>query len=422
MAWAASGAMELTGWSDGPPLGGPAALVDLVERASGVVGRRSEGRAAVDGLALLGERAALGNLTRRGRVSCGGSTRLVRTADSWLAVSLARPDDVSALEAWLGADVPPEDPWPAVERIAGESDAAALDERAALLGLPIAALSSVGPPASAPFGLPIGAACLHEAAGPARPLEGARVLDLSSLWAGPLCGQLLAAAGAEVVKVESLARPDGARRGPAAFFDLMNGLKLSVALDLTTPEGQCDLRRLVDAADVVIESARPRGLEQMGIVAAEVLGRPAGPRAGSKVWASITSHGRGPGRAERVGFGDVAAVAGGLVAGDPAGGPVAGGPVAGDGVAGDGDAPCFLADAVTDPLAGLVAAAAVLEALAAGGRWLLDVALAPLAAAVAGPALEVAGVPAQPPRARRVVRPARPLGSDTATVLGGLPA
>ena len=64
------------------------------------------------------------------------------------------------------------------------------------------------------------------------------------------------------------------------------------------------------------------------------------------------------------------------------------------------DGPCFLADAVTDPLAGLVAAAAVLEALAAGGRWLLDVALAPLAAAVAGPALDVAGVAAQPPRAR----------------------
>ena len=313
MAWAASGAMELTGWSDGPALGGPPALVDLVERAAGVVDRRSEGRAAVDGLALLGERAALGNLTRQGRVSCGGSTRLVRTADSWLAVSLARPDDVSALEAWLCADVPPEDPWPAVARIARESDAAALDERAALLGLPIAALSSVGPPASAPFGLPIGAACLHEAAGPARPIEGVRVLDLSSLWAGPLCGQLLATAGATVVKVESLARPDGARRGPPAFFDLMNGLKLSVALDLATPDGRCDLRRLINAADVVIESARPRGLEQMGIMASEVLGRPAGPRAGSKVWASITSHGRGPGRAERVGFGDVAAVAGGLV-------------------------------------------------------------------------------------------------------------
>ena len=66
---------------------------------------------------------------------------------------------------------------------------------------------------------------------------------------------------------------------------------------------------------MVIESARPRALEQMGIVAAEELRRPAGPQ----VWVSITSHGRGPGQAERVAFGDVAAVAGGLVARDDQG-------------------------------------------------------------------------------------------------------
>ena len=228
-------------------------------------------------------------------------------------------------------------------------------------------------------------------------IEGALVVDLSALWAGPLCGQLLATAGADVVKVESLARPDGARHGPAAFFDLMNGPKRSVALDLATPAGLRDLRRLIQAADVVIESARPRALEQMGIVAAEELRRPAGPQ----LWTSITSHGRGPGQAERVAFGDVAAAAGGLVARDHQG-------------------PCFLADAVADPLCGLVAAAAVLEALAAGGRWLLSVALAPLAAAVAGPGLVVEGASARPPRARPAVCPAPPLGSDTAAVLGGL--
>jgi hypothetical protein len=395
VAWAASGAMDLTGRPDGPGLGGPPALVDLVEQAADVLDRRSDGRAAVDGLALLGERAALSNLTRHGTTSCGGSTRLVRTADGWLAVSLARPEDIAALGAWLCADVAPDDPWPAVERVVAELDAAALDERAALLGLPIAALSSVGPPAMPAFGFPIGAACLDGAGGPPRPIEGALVVDLSALWAGPLCGQLLATAGADVVKVESLARPDGARHGPAAFFDLMNGPKRSVALDLATSGGRRDLQRLIQAADVVIESARPRALEQMGIVAAEELRRPAGPQ----VWASITSHGRGPGQAERVGFGDVAAVAGGLVARDDQG-------------------PCFLADAVADPLCGLVAAAAVLEALAAGGRWLLSAALAPLAAAVAGPVLVVDGASACPPRARPAERPARPLGSDTAEVLG----
>jgi hypothetical protein len=389
--------MDLTGRPDGPGLGGPPALVDLVEQAADVLDRRSDGRAAVDGLALLGERAALSNLTRHGTISCGGSTRLVRTADGWLAVSLARPEDIAALGAWLCADVPPDDPWPAVERMVAELDAAALDERAALLGLPIAALSSVGPPTAPAFGFPIDAACLAGAGGSPRPIEGALVVDLSSLWAGPLCGQLLATAGADVVKVESLARPDGARHGPAAFFDLMNGPKRSVALDLATSGGRRDLRRLIQAADVVIESARPRALEQMGIVAAEELRRLAGPQ----VWTSITSHGRGPGQAERVAFGDVAAVAGGLVARDDQG-------------------PCFLADAVADPLCGLVAAAAVLEALAAGGRWLLSIALAPLAAAVAGPGLVVDGAAARPPRARPAVCPARPLGCDTAAVLGGL--
>ena len=119
------------------------------------------------------------------------------------------------------------------------------------------------------------------------------------------------------------------------------------------------------------------------------------------MWASITSHGREPGHRLRVGFGDVAAAAGGLVAGDARG-------------------PCFLADAVADPLSGLVAAAAVLEALGAGGRWLIDAAMAPMAAAVAGPLVDVTGLAASPPRAREAVRPAPALGADTAAVLGDL--
>ena len=223
------------------------------------------------------------------------------------------------------------------------------------------------------------------------------MVDLSSLWAGPLCGQLLAAAGADVIKVESTARPDGARRGPASFFDLLNGEKRSVALDVSVPAGRHVLRRLIETADVVIESARPRALEQMGIAAYDLLGQSGGPRA----WVSITSHGRDPGSAQRVGFGDCAAVAGGLVAGDGLG-------------------PCFLADAVADPLAGLVAAAAVLEALSAGGRWLLDAAMAPMAASAAGPLLDVPADLVQPPRAREIVCRAPMLGADTASVLEGV--
>jgi CoA-transferase family III len=395
--WAASGAMALTGRADGPALGAPAALVDLVDRAAGILERRSLGRATVDGLALLGERAALSQLTRQGEVSCGGSTRLIRAADGWLAVSLARPEDVAALPAFLAQEIPPGDPWAALTASARTLPAAVLDERAALLGLPFAALGSVAPVEGAAFGLPLRADRLLDPGPPATVVAGATVLDLSSLWAGPLCGQLLAAAGADVIKVESTARPDGARRGPAIFFDLLNGTKRSVALDLEAAAGRRQLQRLLVASDVVIESARPRALEQMGIAATELLRLPEGPR----VWVSITSHGRASGSRQRVGFGDVAAVAGGLVARDA-------------------DGPCFVADAVADPVTGLVAAAAVLEALDAGGHWLIDAAMAPMAAAVAGPPCAGSAQRARPPRARSVDRAAPALGADTAAILGAL--
>ena len=95
-------------------------------------------------------------------------------------------------------------------------------------------------------------------------LSGLRVVDLTALWAGPLCGDLLARGGAQVVKVESLGRPDGARRGPAAFFDQLNAHKRSVALDFTTTGGRARLAGLLVAADVVLESSRPRALDQLG--------------------------------------------------------------------------------------------------------------------------------------------------------------
>jgi crotonobetainyl-CoA:carnitine CoA-transferase CaiB-like acyl-CoA transferase len=228
----------------------------------------------------------------------------------------------------------------------------------------------------------------------AAPLQELVVVDLSSLWAGPLCASLLGLAGARVVKVESLTRPDGARRSEDGFFDLLNGAKESVALDLATDAGRGALATLIHAADVVVESSRPRGLEQLGIVASDVLAGSAGPRA----WVSITGHGR---RSSRVAFGDDAAVAGGLVVED-------------------GRGPTFCADAVADPVTGLVAAAAALEALAEGGRWLLDVAMAGVAASLAGPTLGTDGVMAAPPRARQPVGAARPLGADTTAVLRSL--
>jgi CoA-transferase family III len=413
--WAASGAMAITGRSDGPPLGPPDRLVDGLGRSASTVRDRSASLGVavdLDAVAMLGERAAIAGLTRHGRTSCGGATRLVRAADGWLAVALPRPEDRELLPAWLGMDAggagDAEAPWAAVTAaLAGRRAREAVD-RAALLGLPVSQLPDepvaavTAAPPLAP--LPVRATAIPAPAPEPGPLTAMTVVDLSSLWAGPLCGSILGLAGARVVKVESAGRPDGGRAGPRRFFDLLNRGKQGVALDLAGDDGWRVLRRLLAAADVVIEGSRPRVLEQHGIVAADLVAN-AGPR----VWVSVTGHGRtGEGR-DRAAFGDDAAVAGGLVVADASG-------------------PCFCADAAADPAAGLAAAAACLDALAVGGRWILDVALAGVAASLAGPTLVAGGRgPADgaapdvaSPRARPAVSRGPELGEHTAEVLGGL--
>src|SRR4051794_1917080 len=102
--WALSGAMAVTGTSDGPAELPPVSLVPAVlamgeelARATDVLGTAVE----VDALALLGERAALAGFVRHGRHSCGGATELWRAANGWVAVALPRQDDVDLLPAWL---------------------------------------------------------------------------------------------------------------------------------------------------------------------------------------------------------------------------------------------------------------------------------------------------------------------------------
>src|SRR4029077_4133300 len=92
LAWARSGCMALTGRPDEAPLGPPAPLVGRLDSLCASLERRAG--IAVDGLALLAERAAVAEFTRGGQRSCGGATRLLRAADGWIAVTLARPADV----------------------------------------------------------------------------------------------------------------------------------------------------------------------------------------------------------------------------------------------------------------------------------------------------------------------------------------
>jgi crotonobetainyl-CoA:carnitine CoA-transferase CaiB-like acyl-CoA transferase len=235
-----------------------------------------------------------------------------------------------------------------------------------------------------------------------RSLHDLTVVDLSALWAGPLCANVLGLAGARVIKVDSTSRPDGARRGPNHFFDLLHAGHRSVALDFTTDLGRQWLRRLLASADVVIESSRPRALHALGASFEHMHADGWGG-----VWLSITAHGRDDANAMRVGFGDDAAVAGGLLARHD-GGPV------------------FCADAVADPLTGLLGAATVLTALQNGTSGLHAISLARTAAHVAAgihrhAAIDTA-VPVNiaRPRARAAAGRAAALGADTDDVLAGL--
>ena len=390
-AWAASGAMYLTGRPDGPPLGPPPGFVGRLRALA-------TGLTDVDVLTLLGERAAIAGFKRSGDVSCGGAARLLRTADGWVAVNLPRRDDVDLLPAWLiGVEFGSDAPWEKMAAAVAKEPAELLTKRAQFLGLPVATLPRGLIAASPGFGGDDTRGDGH--GGLDRPF----VVDLSSLWAGPLCTSLLQQTGARVVKVESVRRPDGARRGPAAFFDLLHAGQEAVAIDFRDADGRVALRQLIEAADVVVEASRPRALEQLGIDAKAVLGRAAETGQGPRVWVSITGYGRtAPGR-DRVAFGDDAAVAGGLVAWDERG-------------------PCFLADAIADPCAGIAAAAGVLRALR-GGPSLLDVSMRDVAAHLAGPDATCparpmpTGTVAERPRARPVTGRGPALGEHTEAVL-----
>ncbi|MFL5299302.1 MAG: CoA transferase, partial [Anaeromyxobacteraceae bacterium] len=104
------------------------------------------------------------------------------------------------------------------------------------------------------------------------PLAGARVVELSHIMAGPVCGLMLADLGADVLKIERLPSGDDARRmvpptvgGESAAFMMMNRNKRGVALDLRRPEGVAAVRRLAAGADVLIENFRRGAMERMGL-------------------------------------------------------------------------------------------------------------------------------------------------------------
>ncbi|MFD0364664.1 CoA transferase [Nocardia sp. GCM10030253] len=362
MSWASSGGMALTGHRGGVPVMSPAPAYELLGTVADalalVTGQVGE-RVVIDAAATVFGRAGWSGRGRDGRRSVGGASRMLRTADGWCVVTLARPDDFDAVPAILGSATGA-GAWTALADAARQWSAGALAERAQLLGVPAAVVparpsSGLGLPFGARSALPWRASRIASS-DPTVNLRDCLVVDLSALWAGPLCARLLGLAGARVVKVESAHRPDGGRAvGPELFGWLHEGKEFRT-VDFHAAAGRRELADLIAAADVVIEASRPRALRQLGLAPEEVAHRP------GRVWLSLTGYGRAD--PLRVAFGDDAAAAGGLVGWDV-------------------DGPVFCGDAIADPLSGICAALAVATAVQAGGGVLIDLSMRATAAAFA---------------------------------------
>lgn len=160
-------------------------------------------------------------------------------------------------------------------------------------------------------------------------LKGVKVLDLSRILAGPTATQLLGDLGADVIKVEnpSTGGDDTRQWGKSVaedadltpYFMAANRNKRSLALDISTPEGQDIIRRLAAQADVLVENFKPGGLAKYGLDYASL--RESCPRL---VYASISGYGQtGPNR-EKPGYDLMAQGYGGIMSltGDPEGAPV----------------------------------------------------------------------------------------------------
>ena len=210
------------------------------------------------------------------------------------------------------------------------------------------------------------------------PLSDLRVIDASTVLAGPLIGQIMADFGADVVKVEHPQKPDSLRghgaqkNGQGLWWKMVGRNKRCVGLDLSRPDGAEIFLRLVDGADVVIENFRPGTLERWGL-GWEVLSE----RRPGLVLCRVTGFGQAGPYARRPAFGTlIEAMSGFAHMTGPADGP-----------------PTLPPFGLADSVAGISGVAAVMMALhhrrATGEGQVVDLAiLEPLATALGPHILE----------------------------------
>lgn len=278
------------------------------------------------------------------RTSANGSCRLLRTADArWIALNLPRTEDRAAAPALVMREQEG-DLWTFLERECARWTACELLAQAQVLGMALTELGETRPQT---------APCITQSTTRAKRSARLSVIDLSSLWAGPLCGSVFAAMGADVCKIESVERPDTTAISAPALDRRLNGAKMKQRLSFRAPDGLAALHEAIASCDVLITNARARALDGLGLSRDAVFRLNPG-----LTWIAITAHGWD---SDRIGFGDDAAIAGGCV----------------DWLDGE---PRFVGDALADPLTGLAAAATALELIASGRSGFIDAALARVAA------------------------------------------
>jgi crotonobetainyl-CoA:carnitine CoA-transferase CaiB-like acyl-CoA transferase len=210
----------------------------------------------------------------------------------------------------------------------------------------------------------------------ALPLSGLRVFDLTRILAGPSCTQILGDLGADVIKIERAGAGDDTRKwGPpylkdaegkdtseSAYYLAINRNKRSVSLDLSKPDGQALAKKLIAKCDVLIENFKVGDLAKYGLGYEQLKSQ--FPRL---VYCSITGFGQTGPYAPRAGYDMLAQGMGGImsITGQPEGRP--------------GSEPMKVGIGITDLMAGLYTAVAMLSALrhrdATGRGQQIDVAL-----------------------------------------------
>jgi crotonobetainyl-CoA:carnitine CoA-transferase CaiB-like acyl-CoA transferase len=208
------------------------------------------------------------------------------------------------------------------------------------------------------------------------PLSDLRVVDISTVLAGPNCARYLADFGADVIKVE---RPDTGdslrgmawrdpRDGEGLWWKLVNRNKRNIALDFKNEEDLALLRKLLDDAHVLVENFRPGTLERLGLAPDDLLKR--NPKL---VIVRVSGFGQDGPYAPRPGFASIAESMAGLAA-----------------VSGEPNGPPMLpAIALTDETTGIAAAFATMVALHSGVGQVVDINLLTTVFQIMGPVISL---------------------------------